>query len=186
MWIRLSEWLHKVSTGWVVIAGLLIFGLFTALVLPKQAAQADATSADADTPDLSFYYSPQELYQMAEAYGETGRQVYVRVRFTFDLIWPFVDTLILVTSISWLTRRGFSHDSIWQRANLVPIWAMILDYFENISTSLVMLRYPARTPVVDFIAPFFTSIKWILVGGSFILLLVALGAWFLSWVKKPK
>jgi len=91
-----------------------------------------------------------------------------------------------VTSISWLTRRGFSHDSIWQRANLVPIWAMILDYFENISTSLVMLRYPARTPVVDFIAPFFTSIKWILVGGSFILLLVALGAWFLCWVKKPK
>ncbi|MBC8507315.1 MAG: hypothetical protein H8D34_20825 [Chloroflexi bacterium] len=184
MWTNLTSWLHKNSPGWVAIVGLVIFVLFTALVLPQQSAQAEANSGGADTPDLSFYYSPQELYQMAEAYGEAGRQEYIRVRFTFDLFWPIVYTLFLVTSISWLSRKGFSPDSIWQRANLVPVWAMILDYLENISTSLVMFRYPARTPAVDFLAPIFTSIKWILVGGSFVLLLIGIVAGLLTWLKK--
>ena len=184
MWVKISDWLHKFSTGWAAIAGLVIFLVFTATVLPNQAAQADATSGGADTPDLSFYYSPQELYQMAEVYGEEGRQEYIRVRFTFDLFWPIVYSLFLVTSISWLTKRGFASDSIWQRANLVPLLAMILDYFENISTSLVMYRFPARTPAVDFLAPIFTSIKWILVGGSFVLLLVAIGAVNITWVRR--
>jgi len=127
MCTRLSDWLHKVSGGWVVCAGLVIFMLFTALVLPTQSAQAEANSGGADTPDLSFYYSPKELYQMAETYGEAGRQAYIKVRFTFDLLWPIVYTLFLVTSISWLTQRGLARDSIWQRANLIPIGAMILD-----------------------------------------------------------
>ena len=43
MWLKLSDWLHKDSTGWVAIAGLVIFFVFTATVLPWQAAQADAT-----------------------------------------------------------------------------------------------------------------------------------------------
>ncbi len=186
MWEKLSDWLHIKSSGWLAIAGLVIFALFTALVLPNQAAQAEAQSGGADTPDLSFYYSPEELYQMAEAYGEQGRQEYIRARFTFDLFWPIVYTLFLVTSISWLTRRGFSTNSIWQRANLVPIWAMIFDYLENISTSLVMFRFPVQTPIIDFLAPIFTSIKWILVGGSFVLLLIAIGAWVYTRFTKQK
>ncbi len=184
MWKNLSDWLHKKSTGWVAIGGVVIFILFTALVLPEQAAQAEQNSAGADSPDLSFYYSPEELYQMAETYGEAGRQEYIRARFTFDLFWPIVYALFLVTSISWLTRRAFSPGSFWQRTNLVPVWAMLLDYLENISTSLVMFRYPTRTPVVDFVAPLFTSIKWTLVGGSFVLLLIAIGAGITTWIKR--
>ncbi len=181
---RLSERLHQMSKGWVVIVGLAIFMLFTALVLPAQAAQAEVNSAGAGTPDLSFYYSPKELYRMAEAYGESGRQEYINARFTFDLFWPIVYTLFLGTSISWLTMRGFSPDSLWQRANLIPIWAMAFDCLENFSTSLVMFRYPARTPLIDLAAPVFTSIKWVLVGGSFGLLLIGIGAGIITWLKK--
>jgi len=69
-------------------------------------------------------------------------------------------------------------------ANLVPILGMIFDYLENSSTSLVMLRYPARTPLVDFLAPLFTAIKWVFVGGSFVLLLIGMAAWLISLVTK--
>jgi hypothetical protein len=61
---------------------------------------------------------------------------------------------------------------------------MALDYAENLSTSLIMARYPARTPVIDWMAPLFTLAKWVLVGGSFVLLaLLAVAAvwrWFAS------
>jgi hypothetical protein len=142
------------------------------LVLPGQASQAESASGGVGTPDLSFYYTANDLYQMAEAYGEGGRQEYVRVRFTFDLIWPLVYMAFLCTGISWVFRRAFDPGSLWQRANLIPVWGALLDYLENISTSVVMLRYPSPTAVVDVLAPVFTVVKWIFVGGSFVLLLV--------------
>jgi hypothetical protein len=53
------------------------------------------------------------------------------------------------------------------------------DYLENLSTSLVMIRYPDRTPIIDILAPVFTLVKWVFVAGSFVLLLAAIGvgAW---------
>jgi hypothetical protein len=50
---------------------------------------------------------------------------------------------------------------------------MIFDLLENTATSLVMGRYPAQTPVIDWLAPVFTLVKWVFVNGSFILLFVA-------------
>ncbi len=183
MWKSLSEWLQRVSTGWVALTALVIFLAFSALVLPRQSANREINSQDVGTPDLSFTYSPDELYRMAEAYGEGGREAYVRARFTFDVVWPLVYTLFLSTAISWLNKRAFAAESLWQRANLAPVLGALFDFLENGSTSLVMLRYPVRTPVIDVLAPGFTMVKWILVTGSFALLLVGMvvGAW--RWVK---
>jgi len=178
---RISEWLHKVSSGWLTLASLLIFLLFTALVLPGQAARGQEETGSSQSPDTSFYYSADDLYRMAEAYGEGGREAYVRIRFTFDLIWPLVYTLFLVTSISWLSRRAFSADSPWQRANLAPVLAALSDLLENLSTSLVMTRYPERTAVADVLAPIFTVVKWTLVGASFMLLLAGLSVAVWRW-----
>jgi hypothetical protein len=176
MWInpmkRLSNWLYRVSTGWIALIGLVIFLAFTALVLPEQATQADTISGEAGSPDMSFFYTPQALYGMAEAYGEQGRATYIRVRFTFDLIWPIVYTLFLATSISWIYARAFPPESRWRWVNLVPILGMLFDYMENISTSLVMYRYPAPSTLIGWIAPFFTAAKWIFVNGSFVVLLI--------------
>ncbi len=156
------------------LIALVIFLLFTALVLPKQAANADA--AGAGSPDLSLIYSADDLYRMAEAYGPAGRTDYIRARFTFDLIWPVVYVAFLATAISWLSRQAFRPQSLWQRANLVPVIGTLLDYLENIAAALVIGRYPARTPGVDVLAPVFTFVKWVFVGGSFVILMVALVA----------
>ena len=96
---QVSRWICRVSTGRVALAGLVVFVLFTALVLPQQARLADGSSGGAGSPDLSLWYSADDLYAMAESYGEAGRDAYVRARFTFDLVWPVVYTLFLATSI---------------------------------------------------------------------------------------
>ena len=168
---RISDWLHRVSTGWVALSALIIFLLFSALVLPQQATTAEQETGSTDSPDTSFFYSASDLYRMAESYGEQGRQAYVRARFTFDLVWPLVYTLFLAMAISWVFGRAFALASRWQRANLAPLLGALLDYLENLSTSLVMLRYPDQTPVVDALAPVFTALKWSVLGASFLLLL---------------
>ena len=168
---RASDGLHRISTGWVTLIALAVFLLFTALVLPSQSA-ASAGAEGVGSPDTSFFYTPSDLYRMAEAYGPEGRSAYVRARATFDVIWPVVYTAFLATAISWLTRRGFAPGSLWQRANLAPVLGLLFDYLEGIAASIVMLRYPERTAVIDSLVPLFTMAKWLCVGGSFVLLVL--------------
>jgi hypothetical protein len=181
---QISDWMRRVSTGWVALAALVFFLLFTALVLPQQAAKSEQEIGSAVSPDTSFFYSPADLYKIAESYGEEGRQAYIRARFTFDLVWPLVYTLFLATAISWIFGKAFAPDSRWQWANLAPLVGALFDYLENLSTSLVMLRYPAQTPVVDLLAPLFTALKWGSLGLSFSLLIGGIAVATLRWMKK--
>jgi hypothetical protein len=183
---RISHRLHQISNGWVTLAAGIVFVLFVTLVLPNQATQAEGETVDAGSPDLSLWYTPGDLYRMAEAYGNQGRRAYVRARFTFDLIWPIVYGAFLSTTISWLYARAFAPGTRWRLANLAPPLGVVLDYMENLSTSVVMLRYPSRTPLVDTLAPIFTSLKWVLVGGSFVLLIVGIIAALRRWYKKGR
>lgn len=177
--IKISHWLTGKSSSQVTLLALGIFILFMILVLPGQAAQAEESSNGAATPDLYFVYSKDALYQMAESYGQDGRGDYVRIRFTFDLIWPLVYGFFLLTGISWLFKQVLPPESIWRAVNLIPLYAMVFDYLENISTSIVMIRYPARTAVIDTLATIFTPVKWVFVGLGFVILLIglALFAW---------
>ena len=186
MFKQLSEFIHRFSIGWIFLVALIVFLLFTMLLLPVQSAKTEAEYGNIGSPDLSFYYTADDLYRMAEAYGEEGRQSYVKARYTFDLVWPLVYTLFLVTGISWMTRKAFAPGSLWLRTNLVPIPGALFDYLENVSTSLVMLRYPEKTGVVDGIATVFTMVKWVFVSLSFILLLIGMVAGILAWMKSRK
>jgi hypothetical protein len=181
---NLSSWIQKISKGWMALASLIIFVLFTAFVLPKQASLAESGTGNSKSPDMSFVYTSDDLYQLAQAYGETGRISYIKARFSFDLIWPVVYMIFLTTGISWLFQRVFRQGSLWQLANVMPLCGMILDYLENISTSVVMIRYPDPTAVVDIFAPIFTLTKWLFVGGSFVLLLFGLIVWIWQLIGK--
>ena len=183
---KFSEWFYQVSKGWVTLIALVIFLAFTAIVLPQEASKAEARTGSSTSPDTSLFYSPKDLYEMADSYGKQGRKAYVRARFTFDLIFPLVYTFFLVTSISWLMGRIIPPHSTWRIVNLFPVLGMLFDYLENISTSLVMGQYPTETPVVAFLAPIFTFVKWIFVGGSFPLLISAVGVWGWKALKNKR
>ena len=170
---RISNYFYSVSTGWMALIGLVVFVLFMIFILPQQAQKAEVYSGGT-SPDTSYIYSAGDLYQMAEDYGTEGRAAYIYARFTFDLVFPIAYFFFLTTSISWLLARGLPENSRWRSLNLFPFAGAVFDYLENISTSLVLGRYPSQTPVVDVLAPVFTLVKWFFVNGSFVVLMVAL------------
>jgi hypothetical protein len=184
---KVSNLVGRLSSGAVTLLALVVFMLFTILVLPRQSAGGTG-GEEARAPDLSFYYTADELNRMAEAYGAAGREEYVQARYRFDILWPLVYTLFLSTSISWLAKRSFLPGSPWQQANLVPILGMFFDLLENLATSAVMIHYPRLLPVTARLAGFFTLIKWALVGSSFLLLLACLAAflWNMSKGRRAK
>lgn len=171
-----SHWLYGVSTSRVTLVALAIFILFTSLVLPAQSA---AMRSEAGSPDLSFYYTADDLYRMAESYGEQRRRDYVIARFTFDVIWPVVYTFFLATATSWLFQRAFPPDSFLRLMNLTPLLAAFFDFLENASTSWVMLLYPESAGIVAHLAGFFTVAKWLLLVDCLALLLIGLDFWLL-------
>ncbi|MFC1802459.1 hypothetical protein ACFL0D_00665 [Thermoproteota archaeon] len=108
------------------------------------------------------------MYSWAESYGKEGRESYIRTRFTFDIIWPIIYAGFLFSSIGGLLYRSGLRDSIVDRLLLLPLGSLVFDYLENISSSIVMWRYPMRTPLVDHAVTFFTPLKWIILSFSFL------------------
>lgn len=174
MLAKISNNIYRLSSGWVALAGLVIFLLFSALVLPGQSQKAEQVSQGAGSPDTSFSYAADDLYQMAEAYGEAGREEYVRARFTFDLVFPLVYTFFLLTALSRVLARALPSASRGRLLNLLPLAGMLFDYLENITASIVMLRYPAPAGMAGSLAALSTPLKWVFIGLSFAALVIGL------------
>lgn len=170
---RLAAALSRVR-WWAALAAVVLFGLFTALVLPAQARAGAFYTALYAAPDTSWWYRPDDLYAAGEAWGPAGRSAYVQARVTFDVLWPLVYGAFLVVTLAWTWARTTAPGSRWRRVALLPVLVVALDYAENLCTATVMARYPARTPVLAELAPVFTGAKWLTLSACFLLLGVGL------------
>lgn len=177
--VEISEWCYRVIKLPVLIAAVLIFILFMVLVLPVMAGQLEGITGVSVSPDTSFYYSAEDLYIMAELYGEEGRAYYIYSRFTFDIVWPAVYLAFLVTSITFIFRY-LPPGNPYRLVNLLPFLGAFFDLLENSAASLVMYRYPLSTPVIASIAPLFTTLKWVFIFLSF----TALAAGLLILIRR--
>ena len=167
---QISHRLIRLSSGRVTLALIAVLTAFIVFVLPAQSEAARLAGHGAGSPDTSLWYSAGDLYRMAEAYGQDGRQAYVQARFTFDIVWPIVYVSGFTAALSWLLARLAAPVSRLRLLNLLPALGGLLDLGENVSTSMVMLRYPASTPVVDWLAPVFTLTKWACLGAAMVVL----------------
>jgi hypothetical protein len=143
-------------------------------VLPNQAEESLKVSGTTRSPDTTIFYTPDELFSIADEYGTAGRKAYIRTRWTFDLIYPLVYVVFLTTGISWFYKITQANENLWQVLNLLPVLGGIFDYLENISTSLVMAAFPKRVLFLALSAPGFTLLKWISIGGAFLIYFVLL------------
>ncbi len=176
---RFSQWLIRRSGSKTALLVLVLFLLFTGLVLPAQNEKFSASGGDR-SPDLSLFYSAADLLQMAEDYGPAGRAAYVQARIEFDILWPVVYGIFLCVGISWVLQRILPKNSPWRLLNLLPLLAVGFDFLENLCAAIAMHYYPQSPVWAVRLAPVFTPVKWLFVGGCFGILCVA----FLVWVVK--
>ncbi len=169
---KLSNFFYKLSTGWLVLATGVVFVLFMIFVMPVFSEKTAQYSNGMVSPDTSLFYSADELYRMAQGYGPAGRESFVDIRWTLDLLFPVVYSIFFITTISWFLRRIVPVSSKLRVLNLVPLGAFVFDLLENSATSLVMIRFPATAPLAQALAPVFTPIKWFAVFSALLLLLI--------------
>ena len=172
---KLSNVFRKYSSGWVVLASLAVFVIFSGLTLPAESARAEQYSQGMGSPDTALFYNSQTLLKMVDMYGVEGRAAYVKARWGFDLAFPIVYTLFYLTSISYF----FKNTKIWW-LNLLPLGGLVFDLAENTAASLVMSVYPRQGTWGEWLAPIFTPVKWFFVATC--MLLVGIG--LVKWVRK--
>ncbi|NMO95049.1 hypothetical protein [Paenibacillus lemnae] len=161
-----SSWVYdKVNWKWT-LAAVAIFICFMIFVLPQQAEKSEGATGSGESPDSSFVYTAEDLYRIADIYGEEGRKEYIQARFTFDIVWPLVYLFFLCTLLTSL-YRFLPERSRWRFIHLLPLGGWLFDLLENLGASLVMYRYPQPTPVVAQLTPVFTLLKWMMIYGSF-------------------
>ena len=147
--------------------------LFIAFVLPREAERSRTFTKSSASADTSLFYTSARLYEIAQEYGAEGISYYIRSRYTFDIAWPIVYMFFLVSSLT-MTFRFLPIKNIFRFSHLLPLAAVLFDFIENGLVSIVFYRYPASTPVIAELAPFFTLFKWICLGVSFLLLFIGL------------
>jgi len=178
---RIVEISDSLASGRMLGVSMATFIVFLTVILPEEASRNAVYFGENPTPDGSFIYSASDLYDMASAYGEDGRQYYIQSRFTFDIIWPLAYGWFL-----WAGITHFGQAAENQRVRytlLLPILAVFLDFMENTSASVVMFLYPDRVPVLPYLAPVFTFGKWSVIGVSFIVFGVLALVWL--WKRAP-
>ncbi len=140
-----------------------VFVFFLVVVLPAVSFQASQMGL---TPsiDTNFSFDPTVIYSILTGYGESGRAFYLLQRWTFDFVWPMVYGFpIFFTLRLWL---GKGNASLVKGLIYLPMMAMMLDYLENITFSIIILLYPIEWMILAYLGVLISLLKWIALGVS--------------------
>ena len=149
---------------------LMIFMVFILFVLPQEVQRSEHYFGDSQVPDTSFFYTGEALDQMAQDFGQEGRAYYIRSRATFDVVWPLGYGFFLWAALAYFGKAV--KETVFRYTLLLPIIGVFFDFLENTGASVVMVLYPEKVPWLLFLVPIFTLSKWIVIGMSFIALLM--------------
>jgi len=166
----MKKFLESIINWKILILTSLLFAFFIIIVLPYVSEYGKSNIGGIGSPDTEILISGEQLYKIAESYGNEGRETYVFLRWTFDVVWPIVYMTFL---LSLIIALGKTIQYKWAKnLYLFPIGAMLFDYLENTFLTIVMIRFPVEMFLFGSITSYVSLGKWIILNGSFVVVLV--------------
>ena len=143
------------------------------LYFPLSVPYMKELAAGAPLLDMRPGYTPEAAYHLFDVLGQSGRGAYLKLVWTIDLLLPALFGVFLSSAI----RRGAFR--AWQS---VPLLAAACDYAENITITILLLRYPVQEAGLVQLASLFTVVKLVLYASG---VLLAVGG-FVARVGKKR
>ena len=185
MFDQLTNRLGPLATRRNVLILLALEILMNAVVLPIAGARIQAFSGGVGPLDLRFAYTADQAFAALTAYGPTGREFYLLIELTADVLYPIIYSLFFSLAILFFWERAGGRWPILARLALLPFVGLIADYLENAGLITLLLNYPAQLPTLALLTSLFTSIKWIMAGLSLVALTLSLVAAVITRLQKP-
>lgn len=150
---KLSRWY------WIVLLFVLEFLFLWGFngMFPFSIIKLKALSGGTGIPDELYYYNFHQLYHLFDSYGNWGRSMYLRLQ-TIDMIYPIIYSLLLGSLLSLFYKR-----TRFDWLILLPFFAMIFDYGENILLYINITQFPNMNLTLVHLAGLSTMLKWTLV-----------------------
>jgi hypothetical protein len=155
MLAKTSERLDRWASGWLILGLIAVLVAFEAITLP---ILQRSPGGNIEPLDGRFFYTPQEAFSTIGSYADAA-PFWIRVYLTWDIVNPFLYTLIIALLMSWLFQRGFAPESRIQLLNVLPIGAGIFDLLENALIVTMLATYPARPAPVAWLSTVCTMSK---------------------------
>ncbi len=171
---RLQRW----ATGRTVLIFLVLFLVFEIAVLPLAAGRIQELSAapNGGPLDLTLGLSPADTYARLTDYGTNGRQFYLIVELTVDLLFPITYGLFFSLTLALIFQRAYTAGSGMHRWIVVPLVGMVCDFLENAGIITMLLAYPAQLDFVAVYTRIMTLLKWGCTIASVVLIIVGVVA----------
>lgn len=161
-----------------LIVTTIIFGLFITLVLPYFSNLTTRITNSNFSPDTGFFYSPDTFYANMELYGKEGRNFYVLMRWTFDIVWPIVYTSFFLSILVFFTN--IYEGKTKQKILYMPFLAVGFDFIENILATINVSIYPSKSIATIILMQISSTLKWIVILCTSILIIILIILYFIS------
>lgn len=158
---RVLERLEPLATRRNVLLLLAVFIVLNAGILPATAARIEGYSGGVGPLDLLAAYTPAAAYTALAAYGSAGREFYLLVELTIDLLYALVYGLFFALAIVYCLREVLPVEHVLRRAALLPLVGMLADIVENAGIAWLLLNYPKRLDSLAAFTGTVTAVKWI-------------------------
>jgi NAD dependent epimerase/dehydratase family enzyme len=127
------------------------------LMFPLSVPYMKALAAGARLLDMRPAYTPGAVYQLFDVLGNSGRNAYLQLLWSVDLLLPALFGSFLAGAIA----RGAI-----RRLRSLPLLAAACDYAENIAITTLLLLYPEHHSVIAYVAAGLTTVKLALYASS--------------------
>jgi len=109
------------------------------------------------------------------ALGTAGRDSYLTTQLPIDMVYPLLFGITYSFLLAYYLKRLNKHNSQYQLFCLLPIFAGIADYLENIGIILLLQNSTNVTATAVKVTSFFSVVKSVSTTVYFIVLIIVLG-----------
>jgi len=131
-------------------------------------------------------YNKNYVNELFRALGENGREIYLTNQIPVDMIYPLLFGLTYTLLLAYFLKKLNKLKSPYTYLCLLPIFAGIADYLENIGIITMLKSYPDLTEISVNATNTFSVIKSISTSIFFIALIVILIILGIKFVRRNK
>jgi hypothetical protein len=179
MFEKLYNKLIPVAQIRYILPGIILILLFNFFIFPQARQRLlDNNTLSGHLLDAKFSYGVEEAYDLMDNYGPEARTLYWKMALVVDNPYAVVYSIALMLLLILVFSALAVKSRFIRQLVFFPILAGIADIFENASLAYLLTSFPVRHEAVMQFASLCTSLKWIFLSVSLILLVIVTITYF--------
>lgn len=181
----MMNFLYQFS-NWKLILPLSIFFLvFMFVIFPVfQSDIQEIANEQVQSLDGRIAYTLEDVINLFDKIGSQGRDIYKFISGRIDMVYPIVYGLLFVLLLANALKDIIKAQSKLIYFSLFPVLGVICDYIENIFIINFLNSFPIISIEKVAIGSFITTLKWLFLFLTIVLVLILSSMRLIKYVKK--